>query len=127
MEKRSVFSFRKGDFFAIILVVLLAAAVLIAYLPGRDTERDNTVQVYRDNILVRELPLDTDAEFEVSGEYVNRIVVRDGRVCIEDSDCPGSDCVHSGWIDKGGRSIVCLPNRVEIRISGESDVDFVVK
>ena len=79
--------------------------------------------------LLRNVPyrLNTDAEFEVSGEYVNRIVVRDGRVCIEDSDCPGSDCVHSGWIDKGGRSIVCLPNRVEIRISGESDVDFVVK
>ena len=127
MEKRSVFSFRKGDILAIVLVVLLAAAVLTVYLPGRQNEQDNTVQVYRDNVLLRELPLDTDAEFEVEGEYVNRIVIRDGRVCIEGSDCPGSDCVHSGWINKGGRSIVCLPNRVEIRISGESDVDFVVK
>ena len=127
MEKRSVFSFRRGDFFAIILVVLLAAAVLIAYMPGKNAAQDHTVQVYKDNVLVRELPLDTDAEFDVSGEYVNHIVVRGGRVCIEASDCPGSDCVHSGWIDRGGRSIVCLPNRVEIRISGESDVDFVVK
>ncbi len=127
MEKRSFFSFRKGDFFAIILVVLLAAAVLIAYMPGKNEAQEHTVQVYRDNVLIRELPLNTDAEFEVSGEYVNRIVVQGGRVCIGDSDCPGSDCVHSGWIDRGGRSIVCLPNRVEIRISGESDVDFVVK
>ena len=127
MEKRSVFSFRKGDFLAIALVALLALAVMIVYLPGKTAEENNTVQIFRDNILIRELSLDTDAEFEVSGEYVNQIVIKDGRVCIAESDCPGSDCVHSGWINKGGRSIVCLPNRVEIRIAGESDVDFVVK
>jgi len=127
MEKRSVFSFRKGDFFAVVLVVLIALAVLFAYLPGQNAAQDSTVQVLRNNTLIKELPLNADAEFEITGEYVNRAVIRDGRVCIEASDCPGSDCVHSGWIDKGGRSIVCLPNRVEIRISGESDVDFVVK
>ena len=44
-----------------------------------------------------------------------------------ESDCPGRDCVHSGSIGSTGRSIVCLPNRVEIRvISAEADVDFVV-
>jgi len=45
---------------------------------------------------------------------------------IAESTCPGNDCVHSGKIHSAGRSIVCLPNRVEIRITGESDVDYVV-
>ena len=54
------------------------------------------------------------------------VVIRDGRAAILESDCPGGDCIHSGWISQPGRSIVCLPNRVELRIAGQGDVDFVV-
>jgi len=126
MEEKNSFSFRRGDLWVIAFVVLLALAVAVAYFPKEAIPQNAAVQVYRDNVLIRELPLDTDAEFEVKGEYINAIVIRDGRVCIESSDCPGSDCVHSGWISQSGRSIVCLPNRVEIRITGTSDVDFVV-
>ena len=64
---------------------------------------------------------------EIGGAYINRVEVRDGRIAIVDSDCPGEDCVHSGWISRPGRSIVCLPNRLEIRVTGTSDVDFVVR
>lgn len=126
MEKKSFFSFRKGDLLAVILVICIAAAAAAAYLPGKSDAQNCVVQIFQDSVLIREFPLDSDAEFEVSGEYTNRIIIRGGRVCIEDSDCPGADCVHSGWIYSPGRSIVCLPNRVEIRISGQSDVDFVV-
>ena len=57
----------------------------------------------------------------------NTITVCDGKISFSDSDCPGQDCVHSGSIGSTGRSLVCLPNAVEIRVvSGESDVDFVV-
>lgn len=126
MEKRSFFSFRKGDFFAIVLVALLAAATAAVYLPGKDGAQGSAVQIYQDNVLVQELPLTADTEFAVSGDYTNSIVIRGGKVCIEASDCPGGDCMHSGWISRPGRSIVCLPNRVEIRISGQADVDFVV-
>ena len=126
MEEKNSFSFRRGDLWVVALVVLLALIVAVAYLPKKSSSQNAAVQVYRDNVLIRELPLDTDAEFEVEGDYVNTIVIRDGKACIESSDCPGSDCVHSGWISQSGRSIVCLPNRVEIRISGMSDVDFVV-
>ena len=58
---------------------------------------------------------------------VNFIAVSDGAIAFTHSNCPGQDCVHSGSIHSTGRSLVCLPNRVEIRVvSGGSDVDFVV-
>ena len=66
-------------------------------------------------------------EFVVEGDYTNVISVEDGKAAIIESDCPGADCVHSGWIHEPGRSIVCLPNRVEIRMEGASEVDFVVR
>ena len=37
------------------------------------------------------------------------------------------DMMDQGKTDKPGKTIVCLPNRVELRIEGESEVDFVVK
>lgn len=56
------------------------------------------------------------------------VIVEDEAVWVESSGCPGQDCVHSGRIYTSGQVIVCLPNRVEIRLVGgvPSDVDMVV-
>lgn len=34
------------------------------------------------------------------------------------ADCPTQDCVHTGLITRGGQSIVCLPARIIIRLTG---------
>lgn len=126
MEKKTFFSFRKGDLFAIAFVALLAVGVFCAFLPANNATQNAVAQVWQNGSLLKEMPLQTDAQLEIDGDYHNLIVVRNGEIGISDSDCPGSDCVRSAWISQPGRSIVCLPNRVEIRIAGQSDVDFVV-
>ena len=119
-------SFRKGDLLAIGLTLLLAAAVLVAFLPGQN-KGAAVAQIYQDNALVRTVSLDVDQQFTLTGQYTTTITVRDGKIAVTQSDCPGEDCVHSGWSSSSGRSIVCLPNRVEIRIMSDADdVDFVV-
>lgn len=126
MQKSLRLTFRKGDCFAIAFVLILALLTAAAFIP-RDIGSENAVvQVWQDGNLIRELPLNADETFEYSDEYTNLISVQNGKVSIIESDCPGADCVHSGWIRHSGRSIVCLPNRLEIRITGSADVDFVV-
>ena len=83
--------------------------------------------IYQDGSLIRELSLGTDTEVVIGGDYENVVTIKDGKAAITRSDCPVTDCVHSGWIHEAGRSIVCLPNRVELRIEGVSEVDFVVR
>lgn len=84
-------------------------------------------QVYQNGELVKTLSLEEDTTFEITGKYSNTITVRGGEIAITASNCPGADCVHSGPIQTCGRSIVCLPNGVEIRVvNAQSDVDFVV-
>ena len=118
--------FRKADLLAIAATLLLAVAVFVAFLPGQ-TDGAVVAQIYQDNVLVYAVSLDTDQEFTLTGQYTTTVTVRDGKIAVTRSDCPGEDCVHSGWSDSSGRSIVCLPNRVEIRIiSDTDDVDFVV-
>ena len=118
--------FRKGDWLAILLVAALAVCTAAAYAVG-DSTQSGMVQVFQEGKLIREMALETDAEMIVEGDYRNAVTVADGKVFFSDSDCPGRDCVHSGRISLPGRSLVCLPNRVEIRVVGSSDVDFTVR
>lgn len=118
--------FQKGDAVAIAAVLLLAAIVFACFLPGRE-EPAAAAEIYWKGELVKTLPLDTPQEITLTGDYSNTIAVRDGKVAVTRSDCPGEDCVHSGWIGTSGRSVVCLPNGLEIRVVGaRGDVDFVV-
>lgn len=118
--------FRRGDWLAILLVAVLALGIAAAFASNGNDDENRKVQVYLDGALIHELSLLEDASLQVDGEYSNTITIQNGRAAITASDCPGEDCVHSGWIDQAGRSIVCLPNRVELRITGAADVDFAV-
>ena len=120
--------FRWEDGAAIAAILLLALAILLIPLMRSSSDGKKLVRVYQNGQLLREVPLDQDAAFEVEGRYPNRVEIRDGRVRMAESGCPGEDCVHTGWIQGSGQSIFCLPNGVEIRIAGmEEDVDAVVR
>ena len=119
-------SFGKGDFIVIVFVVSLAIFTGILFGKNTNSEEADVVAIYKEGEKIQELPLDKNREIIVSNIYTNRIVIEEGKVSITESDCPGEDCVHSGWISGSGRSIVCLPNRVEIRIEGETEVDFII-
>ena len=116
--------FRKGDWLAIGLVLCLAVAVFSCFLPSGEPAA--YAEIYLDGRLVKTVPLNTDQIFLLEDQYCNEIAVKDGAIAFTASNCPGQDCVHSGSIRSTGRSLVCLPNRVEIRVVSESsDVDFV--
>ena len=118
--------FQKGDFLAIAMVVLLAVAVAVFFIPKGDAGPVRA-EIYREGELVKTLTLNEDLSFTITGKYTNTVTVQNGEIAITASDCPGEDCVHSGAIHSSGRSIVCLPNAVEVRVvTAASDVDFVV-
>ena len=46
----------------------------------------------------------------------NVLVIKDGNVCISNADCPDGLCVKQGTISKANESIICLPNKLVVRI-----------
>ena len=127
MVRSETLKFKKGDLIAVAIVVVLAVTVLCCFLPhgGKTASR---AEIYRDGVLIETVELTEERTFVVEGRYRNVIRVADGAIAFAESDCPGHDCVHSGAINSSGRVLVCLPNGVEIRVvSGESDVDLVVR
>lgn len=118
--------FQKGDLLAVGLTLLLAVLVFLAFLPG-SREEAAYAEIYRDGVLLRTVSLGTDTQFTLEDTYRTTVTVENGRIAVTASDCPGEDCVASSWISHTGRSIVCLPARLEIRVvASPGDVDFVV-
>ena len=89
-------------------------SVLLLLLPSEPGE---SLTVISEGGTVGTYSLSQDREFTVGG---NTIVISDGAVHMKAADCPGGDCLSAGEISRAGESIVCLPNRLILRIDGTS-------
>lgn len=103
------------------LVLSLAAAVLVyTASPG-----GTVAEIVQDGKVIRTIDLERTEEerFVIQGEHgTNTIEVDSGRIRVQAADCPDQVCVHQGWISDGTVPIVCLPNKLVIRIvGGEED------
>ena len=124
--ERYPLKFQKGDFLAVAIVLLAAVLVWVLVLPKLTADESSFARIYQNGELIREVPLSVDQTFQIRGNYTNTVTVKDGKIAVTHSDCPTNDCVHQGWLSSGG-AIVCLPNRVEIRLTAQSDVDIQVQ
>lgn len=110
----------------LILVLAIAAVACVGLvatrLMGANTNADTATVVIRDGEQnVYELPLSQNTTKTVSTDLgTNLIEIKDGRVHVEEADCPNQDCVHQGWIDTAGEQIVCLPHKLTVGIVNES-------
>ena len=110
-------------------VLACALALFFALRPGEANFLTATVVLGNEVIAQYDLSAQAQAEtLEVSGcPYPLRIRVEPGRIRVEESSCPGADCVHTGWADAPGEQIICLPNRLVISVSGSAgnEIDAV--
>ena len=116
------------------LVVFAAAASLVMVSGAHAGNRGSLAVVEVNGREVLSITLGRGQprrSFEIDGwQGPSVIEVEDGRVRMVSSHCRDKLCVGMGWMDSGGRSIVCLPNRVVIRITGKpagGDVDTVTE
>ncbi|NMB46890.1 MAG: NusG domain II-containing protein [Firmicutes bacterium] len=124
--------FRPGDL--IIYIALLSIFALgVAIAAGDQHSASSTAVVTLDGREVHRVNLDTVAkpyEFRVEtpqGGY-NLIRVEQGRIRVLEASCPDKIDVKQGWIGRANQSIVCLPNRLVIRVlrdgpASESTID----
>lgn len=108
------------------LVLALVFVALSLFAFNRMSEKSgNCAVIYVDNKEFKRLPLSEDTTLNINGK--NTVCVKDGKVFMESADCPDRLCVHQNPLKLSGRDIVCLPNRVTIRVVAEKEVDGVVQ
>jgi len=72
------------------------------------------------NSRTQRVSLRMDRRIEIKGEKGKAVIeVKDGRVRVVESSCFQKICVNTGWIDKPGQNIICLPNKVLVTIEGK--------
>lgn len=107
--------------FAAVALVCVVAIVLLPLPQGAA----NSAELYQNGTLIRTVSLDEDTRFTVSAPSggSNSVVVADGRIRVEQADCPDKLCVKQGWSRTRDYPIVCLPHGLIIQPTG-NEVDF---
>ena len=114
----------RNDIILIMSIMIVSVLGMVAVsLSHRTGDR---VFVYVDGVLTGEYPLSEDALIDISGydDGVNTLRILDGEAYMEEASCPDKLCIHQGKAYKAGQSIVCLPNRVVIKITGKDDSEY---
>ena len=105
----------------VVLAVALLALGCGLMLWGRETTAETlTAVVSVDGREVERVVLDEAVGERVySGNgYTLTVGFRPEGVTVLEADCPTQDCVRTGTITRSGQSIVCLPGRIIIQLTG---------
>lgn len=111
--------FKKSD---IILMVFIIVVGLIAsaYLSIGKTTGDR-VEINVNNKMYGTYSLNKNRTIVVSENgQRNIVVIKDGAVQMKEASCKNQVCVHHSAISRVGESIICLPNKVIVKITGSS-------
>ena len=104
----------------ILVLSLLALGLSVFLITTLTREEGSTVIVSVNGDDKCEYSLSQNGEYSLNGG-TNVIVIEDGAVYMKSADCPDMLCVHQGKKSMNGERIVCLPNRVEIRVEGDGE------
>lgn len=110
----------------IIGVVLALAFVFAIWFYGGSKDTGSLVRITIDGKEYGEYSLFQEQEIEISNEQgYNRCLISGGRVVMEEADCPDGYCVEHKPIRNRKESIVCLPHKLVIEITGEVQADGI--
>lgn len=114
-----------------LILVLVAFNCFLIYINSKNIaySDNNEALIYSDNELIGKYVLKKGYEHEFtvhSDNGYNTVKIKDNKIWIEDADCKDKYCVHQGEIGSKGQVIVCIPNKLLIKIAGnDHDIDFI--
>ena len=109
----------------LILTLLLIGIILLFVLRGQSNEGSYVIIMYQNEETAR-FSLASDGIYNINNGK-NKIEILGGKVRMTYADCPDELCIRQGWIEYDGQSIICLPNKITVMVSGgDSLVDFVL-
>ncbi len=112
-----------NDIILIIVLLLIACLILIF----NKKENGNQALVYYENDLILKIDLSQDNEYDVNGYNGNvHIIVKDNKIKVDEENSPKHICSKQGFISSSNETIVCLPNKIVIKIASIQGLDTVI-
>lgn len=113
---------KKHPTITICIFVLLLAGLLIAVQNVVNTDRAAQVVVTVDGERYGSYSLKQEQVIRIETEYgYNELTIKDGQASVTASDCKNQVCVRSMAISQNGQSIICLPHKLIVQITGAGE------
>lgn len=103
----------------IVFAVLIVISFALIFVPLIFKAETQDISLYKDGSFVKKLDLKNDTVYTVP-ETAYTIEIKDQKAYVISTDCPDKTC-EKMHITKEGGSIVCLPNRIVIKLSDEEN------
>ncbi|MBQ0018233.1 MAG: NusG domain II-containing protein [Clostridiales bacterium] len=115
----------KADIILFIILIALGIASTILVSHGKSTGDKVVItqggELYGTYSLMedRSIDIQSDAAHNKDADSVyNTVVIENGKVRMEAASCHNQVCVRHAAISSAGESIICLPNRIVVKIEG---------
>ena len=108
----------------IIIAALLTLSLSVLLIINLTRKDGATVTVTVDGVTVAEYPLAKDGVYTLNGGS-NILTIENGTAHMSYSSCPDHICENKGKIKYVGQTIVCLPNKLTVTVTGEAEDDGV--
>lgn len=117
-------AFGKTDL--IFLAALLVLGIALTVGIYRFSESGSKILITVDGQLYGTYDLNENREIpiELNGRTANVVVIENGAAYMEDADCPDKLCVHQGKISRDGQTIVCLPHKLVVEVTGGEEKTY---
>ena len=106
---------KKADIIFICILIAIILASIIPMISHSNSSEDSEVLIYVNGELESQHPLDTNTEILL--DSIGTVVIRNGRVHMENCFCKDKLCERFGEISKSYQTIICLPSKTIIKIS----------
>ncbi|MGC8972091.1 MAG: NusG domain II-containing protein [bacterium] len=112
----------RKDFWVFSIIFFI---IFIVYLFSRiNSSRGEIVLIQVNGRDFLRLPISQNRIVKVSGPLGTSIIeIKDNKVRMLSSPCPDKLCVKEGYISKPCQVIICVPNRIVIKIEGRANLD----
>ncbi len=107
---------KKNDI--LLIIFLLFLSIILYIFNTLFSQSGNMVVIYSDNKEEFSLPLSENKELDING--TNTVCIKEGSVFMKSASCPDRLCVHQRPLTSSGREIVCLPNKVVIKVISQN-------
>ena len=110
----------------IFVFILIFALGIICSLYLLNSEHGDTVNIIQNGEIIYTIDLSASEDRKIEVEYQGRkniIQIYNHQICVSDADCPDQICMKTGYLKSGTIPIVCLPNKLIISYTDDSEVN----
>lgn len=110
----------KQDWLIFATVLLLGLVCWLAFsLWGG--QNDASATIMQNGEIITTVTLDHYETLTIPGALgTSTIEIAPNQIRMLEASCPDHTCVKTGWIHHSGQVIACVPNRIVIRIQGNT-------